>query len=195
MGQQYSQSLLNKNLNKLRNKYGRFNLSQRYYRDTENIQEHLQINNVLKHFNKKIVLDVGCHVGYYSVLISSFAKQVIGIDINNKALTKADYFIKLFDSNNIIFKYFSVFDIDDKFMTQNNVNAVFIHKTVGDVDSNQSWSQKNFNYVFLIFSKFCDTIICNDVKRIKEFFNNGYFSIQQFPSFRKNSLFLIKKIK
>jgi len=39
--------------------------------------------------NDKVVLDVGCGNGIYTLTIATYAKQVVGIDINKKALYQA----------------------------------------------------------------------------------------------------------
>jgi len=191
----YSQDYLKKSLNKLRKKVGRFNLSMRYYRDTSNVKEHSQMNRVFKKFRGKTVLDVGCHIGYYATMISFFAQEIIGIDINEKVIKKAYCFKEITRAKNIDFKVLSAFDLDDKFMFCNKINAVFIHKSVGDMDSNTHWSIKEFEKTFSLFEKHCDIIICNDVKRIKTFFQKDGFSIDKFASYRHNSLYVIKKNK
>jgi len=198
MKQKYSQVFLKEKLDKLRKKLGRYNLSQRYYRDTLNNKEHNQINNVFKNFKNKTVLDVGCHIGYYSVLISSFADNVIGIDVSEKEIKRANYFKKIIDSKNIEFKFYSAFDLDEEFMEKNKINAVFFHK-MSEPRKNKklrmkkTWSTDKFRKVFFLFEKYCDIIVCNDKEKIAFFLEKKGLNIEKFPSYRSNFLYVIKK--
>jgi len=195
MGKKYSQIYLRKCLNKLKKDKGRFNLSMRYYRDTKEKEVHNHMKKVFKQFREKTVLDVGCHIGYYGTVISSFADRVIGIDIDKKILDKANHFKKITGAQNIDFELISAFDLDDKFMEENGIDAVFIHKSVGDLESNTHWSTEDFEKVFSLFKKHCDILICNDIKRVKKFFQKDGFPVQEFPSYRRNSLYVIKRPK
>ncbi len=197
MGQEYTQKKLRKSLDKLREKLGRFNLSQRYYRDTSNSKEHNQINKVFKKFKGKVVLDVGCHLGYYSVLISSFADKVIGIDISEAEIGRANYFKKVVGSQNTEFKLYSAFYLDDKFMEENKIDAIFFHKMSEPRISKQqglpeTWNDKKFKETFLLFEKHCKVIITNDRNRIEKLFKNSRFSVKKYPSYRHNHLYVIK---
>lgn len=50
-----------------------------------------RLSQILHHVNvdDKVVLDVGCGNGIYTLSLATYAKQVIGIDINKKALHEA----------------------------------------------------------------------------------------------------------
>ena len=189
----YSQLNLKKYLNKLKKETGRFNLSLRYYRDTNNVKEHNQILKVFKQFRNMNVLDVGCHIGYYATLISSFANKVVGIDIDKEVIKKAHKFKNITGATNAEFNVMSAFEVDIDFMKKNDLNAVFIHKTVGDSESNLHWPTEDFHNVFSLFEKHCDIIICNNIIRVKEFFKDKPFSIKESRSFRKNYLYTIKR--
>lgn len=195
MGHVYSQAELKKYLDKLKKQVKRFNLSMRYYRDTKNLKEYKQVNDVFKQFKGMNVLDVGCHIGYYALKISSFANSVISIDIDKEVIKKAEKFKTISGVKNVSFKVISAFDLDDNFMEKYNIDAVFIHKTVGDFDSNERyrWPPEQFNKVFSLFKKHCDTVICNDTKIIKDFFEKEGFSVESYPSFRSNLLYVIKR--
>ena len=195
MKQKYSQGELRSSLGKLRKKLGRFNLSLRYDRDTKNAKEHKQINKVFKKFGNKNVIDIGCHIGYYSTLISSFAESVVGIDIRDKSIKQANYFKEIMKVDNTEFKTKSAFDIDDNFMKNHNINAVFIHKSVGIEGTNTYWSDENFEQVFSLLAKHCDTVVCNRVERIKDIFVKKGFSVKESPSYRSNIFYLIEKEK
>ena len=177
----------------------RFNLSQRYYRNTSNKKEHDQINKVFKKFKNMTVLDVGCHIGYYSVLISSFANKVIGIDVSEKEIKRANYFKKIVNSENIEFIFYSVFDLDDKFMEDNKIDAVFFHKMseprkVKLKKLDNTWNEKKYKQAFNLFKKHCDVIICDDKKKIESYFKKDEVSIREYPSYRSNRMYVVKKI-
>ncbi len=198
MKQKYSQVYLKEKLDKLKNKLKRFNLSQRYYRDVSNKKEHDQINKVFKEFKGKVVLDVGCHIGYYSVLISSFADRVIGIDVSEQEIKRANYFRKIVGAGNTEFRSYSAFDLDDDFMQENKVNAVFFHKMSEPRKNKQiglpeTWSNEKYDKCFLLFKKHCNVIITNDKDRVETFYNIQGIKIEKFPSYRSNFLYVVKK--
>ena len=144
-------------------------------------------------FRNMNVLDVGCHIGYYATLISSFANKVVGIDIDKEVIKKAHKFKNITGATNAEFNVMSAFEVDIDFMKKNDLNAVFIHKTVGDSESNLHWPTEDFHNVFSLFEKHCDIIICNNIIRVKEFFKDKPFSIKESRSFRKNYLYTIKR--
>lgn len=191
----YTQSNLKKYLDKLRKKAGRFNLSLRYYRDTKNLKEFNNVNKVLKKFDSKNVLDVGCHIGYYAIKISEFSNKVVGIDIDEEIIKKANKFKEISKAKNFHPILYSAFDLDDEFMETNGINAVFIHKTVGDFDSKDEfkWKKTDFIRVFSLFAKYCDIVVCNDTEIIKDFFSKKGFTISKKHSFKHNYLYIIQK--
>ena len=94
---------------------------------------------------------------------------------------------------NTEFKAYSAFDVDDDFMKSHNINAVFIHKSVGTKGVDTYWSEENFERVFSVLAKYCDIVICNKVDRIEKFFEDKTFSIKEYPSYRSNIFSVIEK--
>ncbi len=71
-----------------------------------NIGKWERLSIILGHINllNKKVLDIGCSDGYYSMKIAEAkAKQVIGIDINDKRIEKALFIKSLLGLNNVDF--------------------------------------------------------------------------------------------
>jgi len=197
MKQKYSQEYLKKKLDKLKRKLGRYNLSRRYYRDTSNKKERDQMDRVFRKFKNKNVLDVGCHIGYYALLISSFANNVLGIDVSEKEIKRANYFKKMVDSNNTKFIFYSAFDLNDEFMEQNKIDAVFFHKMSEPrktklEGTENTWSDEKYRKVFSLFEKYCDIIICNDKGKIEKYIRKTNVSIKEYPSYRHNYLYIAK---
>tara|TARA_B100000886_G_scaffold338139_1_gene300338 strand:+ start:784 stop:1470 length:687 start_codon:yes stop_codon:yes gene_type:complete len=63
-----------------------------------------------KHFINKKILDIGCSDGYFSLKTSKFANKVIGIDIDDKRIKKANFIKSHFNLKNC---YFSNQDISE----------------------------------------------------------------------------------
>jgi tRNA (mo5U34)-methyltransferase len=53
-------------------------------------------------------LDISCHEGFFSVLLSDYFKNVVGVDRNAASLEKAQQITTLFDKSNITFKHSSL---------------------------------------------------------------------------------------
>ena len=55
------------------------------------------------YFTNKKILDVGCSDGYFSLMTSKFAKEVVGIDLDSSRIKKANFIKSYFNLNNCSF--------------------------------------------------------------------------------------------
>jgi len=78
------------------------------------------------------VLDVGCHMGFYSLFLSNYATSVIGLDINAALISEAeDILRRVAGADNVEFMAASVRDLNAEFFRDNAIEGVFIHKSLG----------------------------------------------------------------
>ncbi len=166
----------------------RLYMKQRYYNNLYNDKDYYNINKVFEKFKNKTVLDIGCHLGFYSILISSFADFIFGMDKNRVSIKDANYFKKVTRAKNTKFIQKSAFDLDDNFMKDNKINAIFIHKTYG------YWSIEDFEKVFSLLEKYCDIIVCNKEERVIKFFNRSEFIVKEYLFYKDNYVCVIEKL-
>lgn len=105
----------------------------RYVKSATNVA----YQQVFQKFQGKYVLDIGCHVGFYSFYISNYAFSVMGIDWSRDLIKVANTAKKKLGVKNVEFVCASIFDLDSFFIESHNINAVFMHKTGGDFSSEQ----------------------------------------------------------
>lgn len=138
---------------------------------------------IFKMFINKNVLDIGCNMGHFSVLISNFANKVYGIDISENNIKIANELKRKLDTDNKLqFELISAFDINIDFINNKQVNAIFLYKVSG------YWPYDNeIKFWQLCIDSNIEIIIINvynEKKYIKELlFKNGYKFEYKFSKF------------
>ena len=183
---------LNRCLNKMKKQLGG---DVRYFKRYETIIKNKifynRMNDVFKEFKNKNVLDIGCHIGFFDMLISPFANRVIGIDIVSDSIKKAQYLRNMMGIQNTEFLVKDIFKIDDIFIKKYDIDALFCHAVFGNLFLQQGWEDGKKNS-FLKLSKVCDIAISNG-SSLEEFYDKSNITAQKFPSYYKNNLYIIKK--
>lgn len=93
---------------------------------------------VFQKLQGKHVLDIGCHVGFYSFYMSNYASSVVGIDWDTRIIKVAKAAKKKLGVKNVKFVCMSIFDLDSFFIESHNINAIFMHKTGGTFSPEQA---------------------------------------------------------
>ena len=70
-----------------------------------NINKWHRINKIVeeRYFNDKTIIDIGCSDGYFSYKVSSYAKKVLGIDLDSSRIKKANFIKSYFKLDNCNF--------------------------------------------------------------------------------------------
>lgn len=86
------------------------------------------------------VLDVGCHIGFYSLFLSNYSPLVIGLDISTDHISEAEDIRRRAGVDNVKFMAASVLDLNAEFFRDNSIEGVFIHKSLGHF-SKDEWQR------------------------------------------------------
>ena len=119
---------------------GSFMFKTRYYRHARTLKEYNRFNDAFTNFEGKNIIDIGTHIGYYAIVMSSYARSVLGIDILDRSIKSANKFKNIVGAKNTSFMLMSAFDLNEKFFEKYKINAMFNHKTIGK----QKFSPKKF---------------------------------------------------
>ena len=82
----------------------------------KNINKWKRIELLLKHLlNKEMtVLDVGSNDGFFSIQMAELSKNVLGLDIDEKRIEKAEFAKEVLNVKNVTFKKLNILDENDE---------------------------------------------------------------------------------
>ena len=89
--------------------------------------------SIAKYTKGRTVLDIGCSVGAFSLLMSKYAHQVIGIDVSAPAITTARQAAKKMNITNANFRVLDFWSLTPEMLKDWKIDTIFTHKTFGDI--------------------------------------------------------------
>lgn len=86
-------------------------------------------------FRGRVVLDVGCYLGYFSHLILDSAERVVGVDVDRKYIHTANLLRELLQTESrAAFHCTPIAGFIDDDVRRHGVDACFIHKSAGKMN-------------------------------------------------------------
>lgn len=100
-------------------------------------------NSILNEKNDNVVFDIGCNIGYYSIICSNKCKSIYSFDGNISniyMLSMSTYYNNI---NNIIINHNIVSDIDNQYFVKNNQEIISKNNNIGGLNFKLS---NEYNY-------------------------------------------------
>ncbi len=103
----------------------------RYKKISRNVVSREKYISIAQYAEGRRVLDIGCSVGFFSLLMSQYATHVIGIDISSHGVGIAQKASELLQITNVDFRVMDFFSITPKLLRKWKIDTIFTHKTFG----------------------------------------------------------------